>query len=415
MASAQNHRCRVIILGSTGSIGTQTLQVIDNLNSAHRDGQWPTRYQVVGLAAGQNEALLREQAERSGVRNVAQCSAAGPFAFGGEWRKAENGWRSFCGDRAALQLIEETECDLVVSAITGAAGLPATLRAVELGRDVALANKETLVAAGALVLRESARSGARLLPIDSEHSGVWQALGGAHAGPPPLGLGSDVARVTITASGGPFRTWTHEQLRGATPEQALQHPTWRMGPKVTIDSASLMNKALEVIEAHWLFGLDAERIGVLIHPQSIVHAMIEFADGSTVAQLGPPDMRGPIQFALTGGRRAGCVHNRLDWRELKRLEFEEPDPERFPGLGLAYRAIREGGTAGAVLNAANEEAVRAFLSPAPGARSVRFTEIPAIVAAAMDDIAVRQADSLEEVLRADGEARAFVRSRLGLG
>jgi 1-deoxy-D-xylulose-5-phosphate reductoisomerase len=403
--------CRVIVLGSTGSIGTQTLQVIEHLNDLHRAGRWPRRFDVVGLAARRNFELLNEQAARFDVRQFAIGEDSDTLAEAKEtWTEAggsEHGVR-FC-QPGLQQLIEDVDCDLVVAAMSGTAGLAATLRALELGRTVALANKEALVAAGALMVEAARASGARLLPIDSEHSGLWQALG---CGATPITAGATVARVILTASGGPFRAWTAEQIAAATPEQALNHPTWRMGLKVTIDSASLMNKALEVIEAHWLFGLDADRIQVLLHPQSIVHALVEFTDGSTVAQLGAPDMRCPIQYALSFPGRAPGICRRLNWAELSRLDFEPVDHGRFPALELAYRAIREGGAAGAVLNAANEAAVDAFVNPRGGTRAVRFPDITTLTRQAMDALGAPPLRTLADVLDADRAARAFVRERL---
>jgi 1-deoxy-D-xylulose-5-phosphate reductoisomerase len=389
---------RVIVLGSTGSIGTQTLEVIAHLNAMHERGRWSTRYEVVGLAAGSNTDLLAAQAARFGVRrtcHVQRQPSDGP-ARGGTLTVTPVGCE-------AEELVRLTECDVVVAAISGMAGLAATLAAVELGRTVALANKETLVAAGALVTGAARRCGARLLPVDSEHSGLWQCLG--IAAPPPLSIGPEVAHVMLTASGGPFRTWPASKMATATVADALKHPTWSMGRKVTIDSATLMNKALEVIEAHWLFGLGADRIRVLIHPQSIVHASVHFVDGSSVSQMGAPDMRTPIQLALTWPRRAaGCA---ASLNPSATLEFEEPDTERFPALGLAYRALADGGAAGATLNAANEVAVDAFLSG-----RVPFTRIAELVRFAMDSSAPCPADSLPDILAADQAARRLVREKL---
>lgn len=395
--------CRIIVLGSTGSIGTQTLEVIEHLNALHARGEWPKRYEVVGLAAGSRQALLRDQGARFGVRQLALGRSE---AGDGEALRSRGGPQWRIGERAALELIDDVECDLVVAAITGAAGLPATLRAVELGRDVALANKETLVAAGELIVPAARRSNARLLPIDSEHSALWQCLGGAGAGegaaPPTMELTS-VARLILTASGGPFREWKKEEIEQATPEQALRHPVWNMGPKVTVDCASLTNKALEVIEAHWLFGLPGERIEVVVHPQSIVHSLVEFADSATIAQLGSPDMRAPIQYALAFPHRPPGLARALNWRELHRLEFESPDLERFPALGLAYRVIAQGGTAGAVFNAANEAAVEAFL-----AGRIRFGQIGALTAAAVEAIPASPLASLGDALQADLAARGHI-------
>jgi 1-deoxy-D-xylulose-5-phosphate reductoisomerase len=414
MSSASGQR-RVIVLGSTGSIGTQTLEVIEHLNRLHEAGRSQVRYQVVGLAAQRNAGLMGEQAARFAVRHTA-LSDAGSAA-------------EFSGPDAAERLVREIDCDLVLAAISGAAGLPATMAAAELGRDVALANKETLVAAGELIVPVVQRSGSRLLPVDSEHSALWQCLAGAardqavaasgaaasqciaglsQAAAPPFALPPSVSRLILTASGGPFRTWTREQLEAATPEQALRHPVWDMGPKVTVDCASLTNKALEVMEAHWLFGAAGERIEVVIHPQSIVHSLVEYEDGSTMAQLGSPDMRGPIQYALTFPQRPAGLARRLDWRELRRLEFEPPDLERFPALGLAYRAIAAGGTAGAIFNAANEAAVEAFL-----AGRISFGRIPQLVRDAMDFVEVRALSALGDVMGADRSAREFVEVELG--
>jgi 1-deoxy-D-xylulose-5-phosphate reductoisomerase len=339
------------------------------------------------------------------------------LAEGGAVAGAPAGARLRVGEGAAERLVREVQADVVVAAMVGASGLPATLAAVELGRDVALANKETLVAAGCLIIPAARASGSRLLPVDSEHSGVWQCLAGDRgagaAAAPPMALGADVERVVLTASGGPFRTWTREKAYHAPPSAALAHPTWSMGAKVTIDSASLTNKAFEVIEAHWLFGVPGERIGVVVHPQSVVHALVEFADGSVVAQVGSADMRGPIQYALTFPQRPPGVCRRLDVLGLSRLDFERPDPVRFPALTLAYRAIAEGGTSGAVFSAASEEAVSAYLTPeALGGARVAFGRIPELAAAAMDAVGVGVVRTLADVLAADAAARAFVRAAI---
>lgn len=399
---------RLIVLGSTGSIGTQTLDVVAHLNALHERGEWPTRFEVVGLAAGRNIELLTEQAQRFGVRDVAaNCSRSEPAAG---TRRYDDGrtWRH--GPEAAERLVREIECDVVLGAIVGSAGLQATLAAVELGRDVALANKEALVTAGGLVVPLAQRTGSRLLPVDSEHSALWQCLRGADGERtcPPCRIGPELRRIVLTASGGPFRTWDRARIERATTAEALAHPTWSMGPKVTIDSASLTNKAFEVIEAHWLFGLEGERIDVLIHPQSLVHSMVEFADGSVIAQLGAADMRGPIQHALTYPHRAPRCGAALDWRALSRLDFEPPDTARFPALGLAYRVIEAGGTAGAVFNGASEAATRAFLDGA-----IPFGRIAELVAGAVERIGASPVNSLADVLAADDAARRFVAERIG--
>jgi 1-deoxy-D-xylulose-5-phosphate reductoisomerase len=395
-------RRRVVVLGSTGSIGTQTLEAIEHLNRLADRGQSGQRFEVVGLGAGANAELLAAQAARHGVGWVALRDTQRPI----ETRAAVER-----GEHAAEALVRATRPDLVVAAMVGVAGLPATLAAAELGIDVALANKETLVAAGGVVTPAARRTGARLLPIDSEHSGLWQCLQGLgarserHA--PPCATPAAVRRAVLTASGGPFRRTPPERVRSATVEEALAHPTWSMGRKNTIDSATLINKGLELIEAHHLFGLEARRLGVLVHPQSIVHAIVELEDGSSIAQLGAPDMRVPIQLALTWPvRLAGCGAG-LDWRELGRLEFEEPDPERFPALAMAMAVIETGGSAGAVFNGANEVAVQAFLDGA-----IPFGRITEVVCHALQRVPPGPAGTLAQVLEADGAAREAARSAL---
>lgn len=386
---------RIIILGATGSIGTNTLAVIEHLRATGA-----LHYDVVGLAAGTNANVLREQAERFGVRHIAVADAS----RAGELAGLAANPRIFAGERAAEELIDEVAQpgDLVVGAMVGSSGVPATIKAIERGCDIALANKETLVAAGEIVMPAAKKHGVKILPVDSEHSAIFQCL--LARGGPATQASTSVARLVITASGGPFRTASAEAIAGATPEQALKHPTWSMGPKVTIDSASMMNKALEVIEAHWLFGLPAEQIDVIVHPQSIVHSFVEFVDGSVLAQLGPPDMRTPIQFALTYPDRGDGCSRRMAWEEMRRLDFEPVDHTRFPAVGLAYRVIAAGGTSGAVLNAANEIAVEAFL-----AGRIRFGRISELVAHAMDAIPSTGAECLADVMRADEKARQLVR------
>lgn len=374
---------RLVLLGSTGSIGTSTLDVV---------AEHPDEMRVVGLAAGRNWKRLAEQTAQFGVRDIAiaderwaaDLAAACPA-----------GTRVYSGPRGLVELVERAEANFVLSAIVGAAGLPATLRAVDLGIDVGLANKESLVVAGSLLVPLARQRGGKLLPVDSEHSAIFQALAG--------GRREDVARIYLTASGGPFRTASADQLAGATVEQALRHPTWSMGPKVTIDSATMMNKTLEVIEAHWLFGFAPDQIEILVHPESIVHSMVEFRDGSTLAQLGAADMRLPIQFALTYPRRLPSIAPRLRWDEARRLHFEPPDHERFPSLRLGYQAIRRGGTSGAVLNAANEAAVEEFCA---GRRS--FCDIAKIVEELMERHAWIAQPTLEELLDRDAWARKEV-------
>jgi 1-deoxy-D-xylulose-5-phosphate reductoisomerase len=389
---------RLIILGSTGSIGTQTLAVVDHVNALHRAGRSPVRFEVVGLAAGNNTGLLAEQARRWGVREVALAHPESPFAGPAPRR----------GPGAAERLVREVEADLVVAAMVGAAGLPATLAAAQLGRDIALANKETLVMAGPLVLDAARRSGARLLPVDSEHAGVWQCLASVLDHPPPARAPASVRRVVLTASGGAFRDRSLADIEHATPDEALAHPNWSMGPKVTIDSATMMNKALELVEAHSLFGLENDRLGVLMQRQSIVHAIAEFLDGSLVAQLGVADMRNPIQAALTAPHTLDApAETRLDLDALARLDFAPVDPVRFPAIGIARRVIDAGDTAGSIMNAANEAAVEAFL-----ARRLPFGRITTLVAGALDAIDTTPLTGLDAALDADRRARAFVADRL---
>lgn len=399
---------RIIVLGSTGSIGRQTLEVVASLNESAFEGRFPRRVEVVGLAAGSDPFALAEQGAEFGVGDLALARDDA------EARSRLDPFRARFGADAAETLVREVECDLVVSAIVGFAGLSATFAAVELGRDVALANKETLAAAGSLMVETARRTGARLLPVDSEHSGVWQCLLGLSdaAAPfaPPCALGASVRRVTLTASGGALRDWPLDRLERATAGDALAHPTWSMGPKVTIDCASLMNKALELIEAHWLFGLKSDRLGAIVHPQSIVHALIETADGSVLAQLGAPDMRTPIQVALTFPDRAPVAHERLDLARLSTLEFRPIDDRRYPAYALAKRVMdapSQHGSLGAVLNAANEEAVGAFMRG-----DIGFGAIARTVREAMETIDARPVRTLDDVLAADAEARMWTRARL---
>ncbi|MHC4420402.1 MAG: 1-deoxy-D-xylulose-5-phosphate reductoisomerase [Planctomycetota bacterium] len=378
---------RLILLGSAGSIGVNALQVVEHL---HRAGL--RRFEIVGLATGANALTLAEQAERFDVEHVALADDSGANQLSGRVSRPRH---LYTGPDAALELVEAVARpgDLVIGAMVGSAGLPATLAAIERGCDIALANKETLVAAGALVMPLVKSRGVNLLPVDSEHSAIFQCLAAGRSV-------DEVRRLVLTASGGPFRTWPAERLYAATVEETLNHPTWNMGPKVTVDSASLMNKALEVIEAHWLFGVSTEKIQVVVHPQSIVHSFVEFVDGSVVAQLSPPDMKSPIQYALTWpDRDPGCAP-RMDWRTAWHLDFEPVDHQRFPALGLAYRVVETGGSAGAVFNAANEAAVAAYLE-----RRIPFGAISQLVGETLDAIAPAPIESLDDVHRADAAAR----------
>jgi len=377
---------RIALLGSTGSIGTNTLNVVAHL---------PEQLGVAALAAASNWPLLSEQAKRFRPDLVAiadeRCVEPLRSALDGTEVDVVGGRE---GILAAASL---AAADTVVVAIVGAAGLPASFAALESGKTLALANKESLVMAGELLTKLAAEKGVAIVPIDSEHSAIHQCLrSGSHG---------EIRRLVLTASGGPFRTFSRADLLDATPEMALRHPTWDMGAKVTIDSATLTNKALEILEARWLFSVAADRIEVVVHPQSIVHSMVEFQDGSIIAQLGRPNMRLPIQYALTYPERLPATGERLDLTELKRLTFERPDTDRFPGLRLGWRAAAEGGSAGAVLNAANEVAVDLFLN-----RRVGFPDIPRITARVMDAHRVTHPASLEDVFEADRWAREKART-----
>ncbi len=384
---------RLVVLGSTGSIGVNTLSVVDHLNAESADSG---PYRVVGLAAGQRVDALIEQAHRFDVEAVAAADPAAQSRLARELPNVE----VFTGPDSAFAMVEAVAATDLCAAMVGSAGLPATLAAIRRGWTIHLANKETLVAAGPLVAPLVRRHGATILPVDSEHSAIFQCLGGRES--------ASVKRIVLTASGGPFRNTPPEQMREASVEQALAHPTWRMGPKITIDSATMMNKALEVIEAHWLFGLPPEQIEVIIHPQSVVHSFVEFEDNSILAQIGPPDMKTPIQCALTWPDRRGGCSEPLDWSKLSGWVFEPPDRTKFPALQLAYDVIEAGGTAGAVFNAANEQAVAAFLEG-----RIRFGRIVDVVAEALSAARIRPVDSLDCVLEADRAARAFVDHRLG--
>ncbi|TVQ56786.1 MAG: 1-deoxy-D-xylulose-5-phosphate reductoisomerase [Phycisphaerales bacterium] len=397
-SSSAPRRRRLIILGSTGSIGTNTLEVARHLREVGF-----AEFDIVGLAAGANHELLIEQANAFDVRNVALANGNG---INGSACGLKSDTRRFTGDDAAVQLIEEVARpgDLIVGAMVGAAGIPATLAAIERGCDIALANKETLVAAGEIVMPLVKQKGVHLLPVDSEHSAIFQCVQGQTMDEAP---GRSIERLVITASGGPFRTWSRDQLERATVDEALNHPTWNMGRKVTLDSASLMNKALELIEAHWLFDLPSSRIDAIIHPPSIVHSFVEFVDGSVLAQLGPPDMKTPIQYALTWPDRAPGCSKRMDWTALTALEFEPIDHDRFGAIKLAHRVIEQGGTAGAVFNAANEAAAEAFLDG-----RIAFLEITELVRSALDHVPIKPVRQLSDVLDADRAARELIANRI---
>ena len=374
---------RIIVLGSTGSIGQAALEVVAGLAG---------EIEVVGLAAGNNWRILARQAREFHVPRVAISDES---SYDELRRDCGSGTELLAGPEGVAELVHKSDADFVLAAIVGAAGLPATLAAVERGMDVGLANKESLVVAGSLIMPLAAKRGIKLIPVDSEHSAVFQAM--------QSGRPEEVERIYLTASGGPFRTWSRERIAGATLAEALEHPTWSMGPKITIDSASMMNKALEVIEATWLFGKTADQIEVLVHPESVVHAMVEYCDGSVIAQLGSPDMKTPIQYAITYPRRVSGLARPLSWGEVGSLNFEPPDFCRFPALRLGYEAARRGGSSGAVLNAANEAAVERFRNG-----EIRFGRIAELAEEVCGRHDVIEDPSLDALLECDAWARQEV-------
>jgi 1-deoxy-D-xylulose-5-phosphate reductoisomerase len=382
----------VAILGSTGSIGTNTLRVIESMGSDH--------FQVVALGAGNNVSLLAEQIAKHLPELVSVENEQAAHDLRAElFERDVDLPRIIVGEAGLVEVATHSQADCVVSATVGAVGFVPTLRAIEAGKRVALANKETLVMAGELMTSAARASGAELLPVDSEHNALHQCLRGEKR--------SEVRRIVLTASGGPFRTKTSTQMRESTVSEALRHPTWNMGAKITIDSATLMNKGLEVIEAHWLFGFDADQIGIVVHPESVVHSMIEMVDGSVIAQMGITDMRHAIQYALTYPRRHSCELPPLDLTSLSALHFEPPDLDRFPCIALAYRALREGGTLPAAMNAANEEAVQAFID-----ERICLTDIPRVIEAVMDEHQIQPVSDLATVLEADASARLLAQDKI---
>ncbi len=385
MSESSTQSSAVAILGSTGSIGCNSLRVIESLTTA--------RMRVVALAAGTNVQRLADQIathlpELVSVDNeaVAHDLRASLFARNIDLP------RIVTGEAGLVEVATHPQADCVVSATVGAIGFLPTLKALEMGKRVALANKETLVMAGELMTEAARKSGAELLPVDSEHNALHQCLRGERR--------EEVRRIILTASGGPFRTKNKAEMKLASVSEAMQHPTWNMGAKITIDSATLMNKGLEVIEAHWLFGFGPNEIDILVHPESVVHSMIEMIDGSVIAQMGVTDMRHAIQYALTYPERHSCQLPPLDLTEFSGLHFEEPDRDRFPCIDLAYRALSEGGTLPAAMNAANEEAVSAFLN-----ERICLTEIPQIIEAVMNEHPNRPARDIETILESDRQAR----------
>ncbi len=375
---------KISILGSTGSIGRSTLEVIR---------QFPERFEVVALGAGFNAALLRDQILEFSPRLVSVMDTQVAFSLqnllGGQsirYPEILSGHAGYC------MVAAFPEADMLVSAMVGAAGLLPTLSAIEAGKDIALANKETLVIAGEIVIGASVEKNVQILPVDSEHSAIFQALQGNHR--------EALERVLLTASGGPFFNKSRSELATVTPEAALRHPNWSMGRKITIDSATLMNKGLEVIEAHWLFGVPVERIAVHIHPESIIHSMVEFIDGSVIAQMGMPDMKTPIAYALAYPERLPITIPRLDLFRLQKLSFYPPDEEKFPCLRLAFDACRKGSTMPAVLNAANEIAVHAFLE-----KTISFYDIPSVIEEVMNSHNTCAKPDIKAIVHADAWAR----------
>ena len=379
----------ISVLGSTGSIGISTLDVI---------AQHPERYRAVGLAANTDVEGLFQQCERFQPTVVAMADEASAAELAKRLGSIGSSIEVLAGEAGVIAIAELTDAEMVMAAIVGAAGLTPTLAAVRKGKRILLANKESLVVAGDLFMREAKAHKASVLPIDSEHNAVFQCM------PQDFEQGlaaKGVKRILLTASGGPFRTWTNDQLKSATPEQACAHPNWSMGRKISVDSATMMNKGLEVIEARWLFDATPEQIKVVVHPQSVVHSMVQYVDGSVLAQLGNPDMRTPIAHAMAWPERHGSGVASLDLFEVARLDFEEPDTQRFPCLRLAFDAVAAAGVAPAVLNAANEVAVDAFLS-----KQLAFVRIPEIIETVLSQNLEGDLDSVEGLMAIDQAARA---------
>ena len=381
MANPKN----ICILGSTGSIGKNSLEVI---------ARFPDRFRAASLTTNSNIDLLEEQIARFKPARVAVLNEDAAMKL----KQRLNGTVTlFVGAEGLQELAGLEDSDTVINSLVGFAGLKPTIEAIKKGKTIALANKETLVVAGEVITSLVKKHNAALVPIDSEHSAILQCLEGEDR--------NSVARLILTASGGPFLHLDKSGFETITVEAALKHPNWNMGNKVTIDSATLVNKGMEVIEAHWLFNLPAEKIDVVIHPQSIIHSMVEFVDGSVKAQLGVPDMKLPIQYALSYPERLPADHRRIDFVKLREMTFFKPDTDKFPCLKFAYEALKKGGTAPAILNAANEIAVEFFLN-----KTIRFTDIPRLIGKALETIAVERAATLEAIIETDRSTREFVTS-----
>ncbi len=386
---------RLTVLGATGSIGQSTLDVV---------ARHPDRFEVFALSAHRQHERLLAQCLQFHPQYAVMGEAAAADELVRALRSAGSRTQVLCGAAALEDIVAAEQVDMVMAAIVGAAGLRPALAAARAGKKILLANKEALVLSGQLFMDAVRAGGATLLPIDSEHNAIFQALPANYARSPGA---AGVRRVLLTASGGPFRTAALDSLAAVTPEQACAHPNWVMGRKISVDSATMMNKGLEVIEAHWLFGAPADIIEVVVHPQSVIHSMVDYADGSVIAQLGNPDMRTPIAHAMAWPERIDAGVRPLDLFEIARLDFERPDLERFPCLRLAFDALRAGGAAPAVLNAANEEAVAAFLD-----HRIGFLDIPAVIAACLERSGTQAVDSLDAVFAADACAREWARAEI---
>jgi 1-deoxy-D-xylulose-5-phosphate reductoisomerase len=383
---------KIAILGSTGSIGRQTFNVVESL---------PEDFEVISMSAGGNIELAAAQAAKHHPKLISVATRTGAKELTDRLRAAKVSPlpEILSGPEGIERVATHPEAEIVVSAAVGVVGLPATYKAALAGKTLALANKEVLVAAGELVMAAAKKHNVAVLPVDSEHNAIHQCL--------RAGESREVKRLVLTASGGPFRRTPIAQLKKMTPRQALKHPNWKMGQRITIDSATMMNKGFEVIEARWLFGVDLDRIKVIIHPQSTIHSMVEYIDGSILAQLGPTDMRMPIQYALTYPLRVASKECTLDWSKLKKLEFEPVSDQKFPCLRLAREAAKTGGPAPCALNAADEEAVAAFLEG-----KLKFTGIAAVIEKVLEKISSRTLRSIEDVLDADSEARRLARQEI---
>jgi len=374
MAPAHKRRRGVVVLGSTGSVGRNTLDVLRALQSSFR---------VVGLSANKSWQTLLEQIEEFQPSRVALADGASACSL--EGASLPNGISLMLGRGGVEELASDPDADFVVLAISGGAAIHAAVSAIKAGKTLGLANKEVLVMAGETIAELAHRHGAKIVPIDSEHNAIHQLL--------RTGRRTEVRRIILTASGGPFYDWPDSKLRKVTVEEALRHPTWRMGQQITINSATMINKAMEVVEAHWLFGLDADQIEILVHPEAIVHSVVEFRDGACFAVMGPPDMRVPIQYALTGPRRVAAPHIAMDLAEIGSLTFRKPDFEKFPALSLGYDVLKRGGTSGAVLCGANEAAVRKFVEGV-----IEFPDIAALVRRVMDKHAPVGQPTVEQIV-----------------